>query len=371
MYVQINSVIVDADEANRQELATFLGQFGLHVTSQFGNPEPLPALLSHSEAPQLVIINLDPNAPATLRKVAHLPRQFPNISFFLMSQTVDANLLMEAMHLGIKEFIPLPIAEEKFAAAVERVAQQHGMGKRATVLHVVPTIGGCGSTTIACNLAASLAEHSRTALLDLDLIRGGVASQFDTRPRYTIADVMASGEKIDRQMLDNALAIHPHSKVALLARPELPEDTQRVTAEGFTRLMSVLGRMFDYVVLDSMMSIDPLYHAAIRGADINLVVMQLNVPSAKNAERYVGALRRMGIESTKMRLVVNRFVKKGWDIDPAEVERALGLQISWLVPNDFKSAIAAINLGEPVVLRAPKSEIGVSLRRIACRAKAA
>jgi Flp pilus assembly CpaE family ATPase len=27
-----------------------------------------------------------------------------------------------------------------------------------------------------------------------------------------------------------------------------------------------------------------------------VLVMQLNVPSAKNAERFVGALRRMGVE---------------------------------------------------------------------------
>ena len=88
---------------------------------------------------------------------------------------------------------------------------------------------------------------------------------------------------------------------------------------------------------------------------MNLIVMQLNVPSAKNAERFVGALRRMGIEASKIKIVVNRFVKKGWDIEPEEVERALGLKISWMVPNDFKNAIAAINYGEPVVLRAPRS----------------
>jgi MinD-like ATPase involved in chromosome partitioning or flagellar assembly len=32
-----------------------------------------------------------------------------------------------------------------------------------------------------------------------------------------------------------------------------------------------------------------------------------------------------------------------------------------MVPNDFKNAIAAINFGEPVVLRAPRSEMSVSL----------
>jgi pilus assembly protein CpaE len=98
---------------------------------------------------------------------------------------------------------------------------------------------------------------------------------------------------------------------------------------------------------------------------MNVVVMQLNVPSCKNAERFVGALRRMGIESGKIRILVNRFVKKGCDIEPDEVERALGLKISWAVPNDFKNAIAAINYGEPVVIRAPRSEMAVSLINIA------
>jgi pilus assembly protein CpaE len=123
--------------------------------------------------------------------------------------------------------------------------------------------------------------------------------------------------------------------------------------------------MFDFVVIDSMMSIDPIYAAAIQAADVNLVVMQLNVPSAKNAERFVGALRRMGIESAKIRIVVNRFVKKGWDIEPDEVERSLGLKISWMVPNDFKNAIAAINYGEPVVLRAPRADMSTSLTGLA------
>jgi pilus assembly protein CpaE len=131
------------------------------------------------------------------------------------------------------------------------------------------------------------------------------------------------------------------------------------------RLLGVLGRVFDFVVIDSVMSIDPIYATTLAVADLNVIVMQLNVPSAKNAERFVGALRRMGIESSKIKVVVNRFVKKGWDIEPAEVERALGLKICWAVPNDFKSAIAAINYGEPVVIKAPKSEMATSLTGLA------
>jgi pilus assembly protein CpaE len=218
---------------------------------------------------------------------------------------------------------------------------------------------------VACNVAAALAKHGKTALIDLDLIRGGVASYFDVRPRYTIADVMESTSTVDRQLLDNALTIHQGSTLAILARPELPEDTQRVTVQGVSRLLGVMGRMFDYVVVDSTMSIDPIYTSTIQASDVNVIVMQLNVPSARNTERFVGALRRMGIESSKIRVIVNRFEKKGWDIEPSEVERALGLKIAWMVPNDFKNAIGAINFGEPVVLRTPRAEMSVSLRELA------
>lgn len=361
MYAQLTSIVVDADAANRQEMAGFLANFGVNVIGQMSTADALPAQLQRTDAPQVVIVNLDPGASDTLKRIGHLPRQFPHVSFFVMSQVLDANLLMEAMHLGVKEFIPLPVSEEKFGAAIERLASQYGMGKRARMIHVVPTIGGCGATTVACNVAASLAKVGKTALVDLDLMRGGVGGYFDIRPRYTIADVMDSADKVDRQLLDNALTVHEASGVAVLTRPELPEDTQRINHAGLQRLLGVLNRMFDFVVVDSVMSIAPLYATVLQEATINLVVMQLNVPSARNAERFVGAVRRMGIEASKIHIVVNRYVKKGCDIEPGEVERALGLKIGWTIPNDFKNAIAAINYGEPVVLRAPKSEMSTSL----------
>ena len=365
MFVQLTCAIVDPDAANRQELAAFLARFGIPVVAQLAGVDGLPALLARAEAPQLVVVNLDPNAPATLRAVGHLPRQHPSASFFVMSQLLDTTLLMEAMHLGVKEFIPLPMSEEKLTAAIERIAHTHGAGKKARIVHVVPTVGGCGSSTIACNVAASLAKLGKTVLVDLDLMRGGVASYFDTRPRFTIADVMEAADKLDKTLLDNALAVHPASGVAILARPDLPEDTQRVSGAGVNRLLGLLGRLFDYVVVDSVMSIDPIYASTIAASDVTVLTMQLNVPSAKNAERFVGAMRRMGVEANKIRIVVNRYVKKGNDIEPEEVERALGLKIAWTVPNDFKNAIAAINFGEPVVIRAPRAEISTSLVTIA------
>jgi len=365
MLLQLQCVVVDPDSANRQEMSNFLANHGAHTVATLPALDQAPAVLGRPEPPQLVVVNLDPQPYETLKKVGVLVRQFPQVSFFVLSQVVDPHLLMEAMHLGVKEFVPLPIDADKFAAGLERIASQYNISKRATVIHFIPTMGGCGSTTIACNVAACLARSGKTVIIDLDLVRGAVATSFDIRPRYTIADIMDSGERLDQQLLDNALAIHAPTGLAVLARPELPEDSQRVSQGGLSRLLNILSRLYDYVVIDSLMSFSPVYAAAISAADLNVLVMQLNVPSARNTERFVGALRRMGVDSAKTRIVVNRFVKKGWDIAPEEVERSLGLRIGWLIPNDFKNAIAAINYGEPVVLRAPRAEISTSIAELA------
>src|SRR4051794_22750887 len=146
MYVQLTCAIIDADANNRQELAGVLARFGIPVVAQLPSVDGLAVLLAKSEGPTLVIVNLDPATQQTLRAISHLPRQHPHVSFFLMSQVLDANLLMEAMHLGVKEFIPLPMSEEKFTAALERVATQNGGGKKGKIIHVIPTLGGGGGT---------------------------------------------------------------------------------------------------------------------------------------------------------------------------------------------------------------------------------
>src|SRR5260221_5708093 len=107
MFVQLNAIVIDADPTNRAEMSAFLTQHGVHVTQQLPGAETLPTTLQRSDAAQLVVLNLDPNPPEALKRMAHLPRQFPGVSFFVLSQLLDANLLMEAMHLGVKEFIPL------------------------------------------------------------------------------------------------------------------------------------------------------------------------------------------------------------------------------------------------------------------------
>jgi pilus assembly protein CpaE len=178
---------------------------------------------------------------------------------------------------------------------------------------------------------------------------------------------MDSAEKLDKQLLDSALTIHSPSKLAVLARPDRPEDAAKVHPVGLKRLLGVLGRAFDYIVIDSLLSLDPVSTTAIQAADEIILVMQVNVPSAKNAERFIGALRRLGVEQQRITLVANRYARNACNINPQEIERMLDMKIAWLLPEDSRSAVAASDFGEPLVLRSPRAGISTSLHHLAHR----
>ena len=315
-------------------------------------------------APHFIVVNLEPQPRETLRRLNAIIRKHPATSFIVMGRAQSAELVIDAMDAGVKAFVPLPLDRARLIGAIDRfIEDAGGPSRRARIIQFVPTIGGCGATTIACGVAAALAKLGKTLIVDLDLVRGAVANSFDVRPRHSIVDVAAGASPLDKAKLDAAVVVHRDSGLAVLARPDAPEDAQRVTREGVERLLAIAGANYEFVVIDSTMSLDPVYAAAARAADVNVAVVQLSVPSAKNAERYLHALRRMGIDvvAGRTQIVVNRFTPERSDIQPGEIERALGLKIAWTLPNDFPTALASINFGEPVTQRSPRTELSRSI----------
>ena len=367
MRAAFTAILVDADPSNREDVASVLAGAGVGIAAQLHDVDQLAAVLGRGGAAAgVIVVNLGPQPRETLRRLNEIIRKNPSASVVVMGRAQSSELVIDAMDAGVKAFVPLPLDRARLVSAVDRLIGDAGdTSRRARIIQFVPTIGGCGATTIACGVAAALAMIGKTLIIDLDLVRGAVANGLDVRPRQSVADVTGggSGLPLDKATLDAAVAVHRDSGLAVLARPEAPEDAQRVTREGIEQVFATACAVYDYLVIDASMSFDPVHAAATRAADVNVPVMQLSVPSAKNAERYLQALRRMGIDAAagRARIVVNRFTPERSDIQPAEIERALGLKIAWTLPNDFPTALASINFGEPVTQRSPRTELSRSI----------
>ena len=97
-------------------------------------------------------------------------------------------LLIEAMRAGVKEFFPQPLNKEEVKRALQRLRLQQspqqrrkaeGPTKQGKIINVIGSKGGVGTTTVAVNLATSLAYSTFLGLASATGPNGAGIGTFD------------------------------------------------------------------------------------------------------------------------------------------------------------------------------------------------
>ena len=101
--------------------------------------------------------------------------------------------------------------------------------------------------------------------------------------------------------------------------------------------------------------------AALDLADDILIVMTLDIPGIRGANRAIKVFNRLNYPKTKVHVIVNRW-GKNIDVQLQKVEAHLDEKILGLIPNDYRKVIDSINLGQPLVEREPTSKITLELK---------
>lgn len=319
------------------------------------------------EAIDLVAVQLDHDSAQALRVIEQINRINPRCGILGVSKSTDPYAIITAMRAGCGQFVCEPIDPEDLKGAVDRLRMTRfthgGPSKR---ICVVGSAGGAGATTLACNLALEFAHLSQKtcALVDLNIEFGDVACNFDSTPKFTLADVCRDGTDIDQSMVRSALFELP-CRVALLARPEKLEDARQVSPENVEKAFRILAAMYPYVLADLPRSFNFFNASVVAQANRVLIVTQLGVPFIRNAMRLLHCMIDMGADGDCIELIVNRTSGQFERITLKDVEASFGKPIFGVVPNDSKCVMAARDLGHPLSADAPSSPARLAIHEIA------
>ena len=106
----LRSIIICPDADLNERLETLLTEIGAHVTRTLdrypGSLELLRVVRAH--APQVVFVSTESIAKA-LEIARELEKNTPGIQIFALSRSLDAQVLLELMRAGIREFASLPV----------------------------------------------------------------------------------------------------------------------------------------------------------------------------------------------------------------------------------------------------------------------
>lgn len=360
-------LIVDDNEQARDALIDMLRFQDIEVVgeSTFG-------AAAYTWADQLnvdvVIVAVEEPVARSLRTVEALAagtRSWPVIG---ISSQGDRETMRKAMVSGVRDFLVRPITAEEIHSTVvniHRVDQARRAvivsGETARPLGTIITIagfkGGIGKSTVASNVAVSLAQQTQqhVVLTDLDLQFGDAAVMLDLVPPHSIEHVAKNIDRIDPQGIQGYLATHA-SRLKVLAAPTSPDASEEIGEGKIGQILEMLASTNDFVVVDTAPHLDDSSATAMDLSTIVLVVVVPEVPCIRRTKAALTLMQSWGYTRDKVKLVVNRAQDKG-EISIPEIEQALDYPVYARIPDD-RSVARAISLGTPVAMSDPKGRAG-------------
>lgn len=360
-------VLVDPDDSTREEIKSVLLSIeSLWLEADCSRYEFFPDIVSQT-TPEIGLINLDADPEKGIELLSSVRQEHPACVLMVLSSVADGQTILSAMRSGAREFLSLPLSANELGDAIGRLRTQSGNSgdsspEDSRVIAVGGVSGGVGSTSIAVNLAAALAENPNrsTVLIDLDISLGDADIFLDSIPEYTLADVTQNIDRLDLSLLKKSLTKH-ESGVYLLPRPVQLQDNETIHPEDLNRVIGLLKSSFSHLVFDLSKAYNRLDEVALQAATDVLLVTQLDLPCLRNVVRLMMSFEEYEGLKEKTKIIVNRAGLDSGQISMNKAQETIGGEFFWQIPNDYGLMVDVRNNGVPLVIQAPKAAITRSI----------
>ncbi len=302
-----------------------------------------------SAAPQIALVETA-NAEDLALAVRLVHQLLPGSWIFAVSEKTDPELIIETVRAGAREFLTKPLDRAALAEALDRFMAENksDQAEPGKVLSVTSAKGGAGSTSVAINLASGTAGFpmAHVALVDLIYPLGDITAYLNLKPKYTLADAVKSVGRLDPVLLDTFVS--QSGEVSVLAGPGEFGMGPSFPIDTVSKILSVFRQAYSHTIVDaSSASDEQLLRLLSEVSESIVVVLTPEIPALWRTLRLLELMDSHGA-GDKAKVVLNRSHKKD-EITRRDIEKTLGREIFWCLPNDYRASIDAINAGKPLV----------------------
>jgi pilus assembly protein CpaE len=347
---RLSGSLVSSDDAFKKELIGLLRSVTLAV--HVGDDRP--AARGGGAHPDVFFVDARGDVASAIGQVERLRALAPTAGIFFVARDNNPDVIVKAMRAGANEFFTWPVSrdllDEALGRADARKAAVPGAAGQGSTIVFFGAKGGSGTTTVAVNTAVELARIGKkpTVVVDLKPGLGEVGLFLGVRSRYTLVDALDNLHRLDAEFL-RELVVRHKSGVEILAGSELFDRPGAGDSGALEEVLALLGRQYDYVVIDAGSHLNPCAVAGLYAADMVCLVATPDVPSVRNAQRLLDRIAQLGPSGERVRVLLNRAAEP-YPIPPSQIESALGHPIFNTFPSDYKTVSTALNSGVPLAM---------------------
>jgi pilus assembly protein CpaE len=367
----IRVILADPTDDSRETLQRLIGGVGELWLAEACVSYQAAAKRVAEVRPDLVIVVIDNNPEQAIGLIQTIVQGSPGVVVLPASRLHDTALILRVIRSGAREFLTLPAGPDELLESVNRLITKGKDRHTETdtgpqIITITAASGGVGCTSLAVNLATTLAKTSpsESILVDFDLMFGSVDACLDLVTDNTLQGIVQNIDRLDLTLLKRSLTQHP-SKLFLLPHPIAMEESAKLDPDALRRVLMMLKAAFPTVVIDTSKGLQSSDFLAFEMSDIILMVVQLDLTCLRNTARLLHLFHQFDGLVERTRLVVNRIGSHESEISVKKAEETLRMPVSWQIPNATKAFHTARAKGVPIDEVAPGSKAHQSILEIA------
>lgn len=317
--------------------------------------------------PNLIIIEttLPPDQiPGALERLAEVCDASTRV--IVLGHVNDVLLYRELIRSGISEYIVLPASAQSIVTAITDLFASANAAPIGRTVGFVSAKGGAGASTVAHNVAWSIAQTLRqdSLILDMDLAFGTAGLNFNQDPPHGIADAVMASQKVDQVMVDRLMS-KAANHIHLLTAPVTLDRTYDFEERQFEQVLEVSQNAMPVVVLDIPHAWNAWVRHTLATVDEVVIVAEPDLANLRNAKNLADTIKALRPTETEPNLVLNKVgVPRRPEIASGEFASSIECRLLGQVPFDAALFGTAANNGQMIAEVAANNKINDIYRAI-------
>jgi pilus assembly protein CpaE len=278
----------------------------------------------------------------------------------------DVALYRELVRRGVSDYLIVPVSALQVVRAVCGLFSAPGAKPVGRIIAVVGAKGGVGASTIAHNVAFSIARDLMldSVVTDLDLAFGTAGLDFNQDPPQGIADAVFSPDR-DNAFIDRLLS-KCTDHLSLLAAPATLDQVYDFGADAFEAIFDSLRATVPSVVLDVPHQWSGWTKQTLVTADDILIVAAPDLANLRNTKNLYDFLKAARPNDQRPLYCLNQVgVPKRPEIKAGDFAKALDDEPIAVIPFEPQLFGSAANNGQMIAEISTNHRTADILRQLA------
>lgn len=335
-----------------------------HTTIQLGGIMAAVQVFQSQSTPNVLLVESHGSRDVVLSELAALADVCqPDTKVVVIGHLNDVVLYRELIRQGVSEYLVAPLHQMQVIETIAGLYQNPKAAPLGKVIAFVGAKGGVGSSTIAHNTAWTMSRKyaTETVITDLDLAFGTAGLNFNQDVSSSIYEALGQPDRLDATLIERLLT-KLGDKLSLLSGPGGVDRDFNIEAHAIETILNSMRSSVPCIIVDVPNMWAPWIKYTLMHADQVVITATPELASLRNAKNLIDLMKQARPNDLPPKLILNQVgVPKRPEIPVADFGKAVGVDVSCVIPYDAQTFGTAQSNGQMVAEVAAKSKAAEAL----------